>query len=147
MVTKRYGDSWLIHGVIWLLKTLVSVAYRHVRTCTCCIASLTNVTGLALLLVRHIGFERAPAQCAFELSAAHLHTAHELFNSEYFLVFSRKFSVCNVDLKQGNVCKTSNLSLSNIIWVIRENSAERNTILTWQRAIFIPQKGVHMPTS
>lgn len=61
--------------------------------------TLTNVSGLALLPVRHIGFERAPAQCALALSAAHLHTAHELFNSEYFLVFSRTFSVYNVDLK------------------------------------------------
>lgn len=61
--------------------------------------ALTKVSGLALLPVRHIGFERAPAQCALALSAAHLHTAHELFNSEYFLVFSRTFSVYNVDLK------------------------------------------------
>ena len=37
-----------------------------------------NVSVHALLLVRHIGFERAPAQCAHKLSTTHLYTAHEL---------------------------------------------------------------------
>ena len=83
------------------------MTFRLIRdTCTCRYSlpkALTNVSGLALLPVRHIGFERAPVQYALVLSAAHLHTAHELFNSEYFLVFSRKFLVYNVDLKQENV--------------------------------------------
>ena len=48
-----------------------------------------NVSGLALLSVRHIGIERAHVQWALELSAAHLYTTHELIIK--FWVFPRDF--------------------------------------------------------
>ena len=48
-----------------------------------------NVSVLALLPVRNIGFERAPAQCTLKLSTTHLYTAHELITE--FWVFPRVF--------------------------------------------------------
>ena len=96
----------------------------------------------ALLLVRHIGIERAPAQCSLKLSTAHLHTAHESIIQ--FWVFPRVFKeIFSLErwLEARKCLKTLNLSLSNIIRVTRENWAEKKKIFDLAMSDFYPPEG------